>query len=215
MMSPNGWVSVVVCFQTKLLKPTCSAASNLSAGTSCVGDRCSLPVASQVGSAYISEVCPWPKINVVNTALQINKFPGAATTPRPVINKLIHGIIHSLKCSQPPFIPRIYVCCYFSESAERNQARGEINHISHFNLSSQARVIRAHFHPFKHRRRQAAKSDKRGRSSIFLLKPVREGRWLSPLPTQFSVTMVKKERFVPTLGISSRGSIFHHCFLLS
>lgn len=60
----------------------------------------------------------------------MNKFPRAAATPRPVVNKLIHGVIHSLKCSQPLFIPPIYVCCYFSESAERNHAREEINHIS-------------------------------------------------------------------------------------
>lgn len=79
---------------------------------------------------YILEVCPRAKINVVNTALWMNKFPGGAATPLPVINKLIHGLIHSLKRSQPLFIPRIYVCCYFSESAERNHVRGKINHIS-------------------------------------------------------------------------------------
>lgn len=141
---------------------------------------------------YILEVCSWVKINVVNTPLWMNKFPRAAATPPPVVNKLIHGVIHSLKCSQPLFIPPIYVCCYFSESAERNHARGEINHISPFNLWRRAGVIWAHFYPRKHHRREAAKGNRRGKSGIFLHKPARGGRWLSSLHALFSVTMVGK-----------------------
>lgn len=120
--------SVGVCYCV-FLKPPRSSAYGLPGRTCSVGACCSLRIALLAASAYVSEVCPWPKINVVNTALWMNKFPGTAATPWPVINKLIHGVIHSLKCSQPLFIPRIYVCCYFSESAERNHARGKINHI--------------------------------------------------------------------------------------
>lgn len=67
------------------------------------------------------------KINAVNTTLWMNKSPPDALWA--TVNKLIHGVIHSLTRLYPPQ-PTISVCCYFRDSAERNHKRRNINHIS-------------------------------------------------------------------------------------